>query len=399
MRVLLHDYAGHAFQADLSRQLAVRGHEVLHVSCGNWPAPKGLLKRREGDAPGLAFHTLELPGQFAKYSFVKRVRQEWVYGRLSARLLAEWRADVLIACNIPLDPLAQTVRAARRLGLPVVFWHQDVYSIAIRRYFRARLGLLGELIGRRYQRIEADAARGAAAVVAITNDFVPVLRGWGVSADRITVIPNWAPLASLPRHPRDNAWSREHRLHDKRVLLYAGSLGLKHDPEQLLALARAFRDQDDVLVLVVSSDSPTEFLRERATAEGLNNLQVLPFQPVDRVAEMQASASVLLSMLEAGAGVFSVPSKVLAQFCIGRAMLASMPLENDAARAICESGAGIVVAPDDTEAWVDAARRLLTDPERATAMGNAARAYAEREFDSSAIAARFEALLSKAIAP
>lgn len=393
MRVLLHDYAGHAFQADLSRQLAARGHQVLHVSCGNWPAPKGLLERREGDSGGLSFRTLELPGDFAKYSFVNRVRQEWVYGRRSARLLAEWRSDVMIACNIPLDPLAQTVRAARRLGIPVLFWHQDVYSIAIRRYFRARLGAIGELVGRRYERIEADAARGAAAVVAITEGFVPVLRDWGVPRDNITVIPNWAPLSSLPRHPRANDWSREHGLHDKRVLLYAGSLGLKHDPEQLLSLARAFRDDGDVVVLVVSSDSPTIELRQRADAEGLDNLRILPFQPVERVAEMQATASVLLSMLEAGAGVFSVPSKVLAQFCIGRPMLASMPAENDAARAIRDSGAGIVVEPDDRDGWVDAARKLLSDPERARHHGDAARAYAEREFDSAAIAERFERVL------
>ncbi len=30
MRILVHDYSGHPFQAQLSRELARRGHDVVH---------------------------------------------------------------------------------------------------------------------------------------------------------------------------------------------------------------------------------------------------------------------------------------------------------------------------------------------------------------------------------
>ncbi len=33
MRILVHDYSGHPFQAQLSRELARRGHDVVHSTC------------------------------------------------------------------------------------------------------------------------------------------------------------------------------------------------------------------------------------------------------------------------------------------------------------------------------------------------------------------------------
>ena len=60
----------------------------------------------------------------------------------------------------------------------------------------------------------------------------------------------------LPQRPRANAWAAAHGLSDKTVLLYSGTMGLKHDPELLVHLARRFKDRPDVRVVVVSTISP-----------------------------------------------------------------------------------------------------------------------------------------------
>ncbi|MGB0720819.1 MAG: glycosyltransferase family 4 protein [Gammaproteobacteria bacterium] len=397
MRVLLHDYTGHPFQADLARQLALLGHTVAHVSCDSFPAPKGLLTRREGDASSLEFRTLSMPGgRFGKYSYVRRWRQERAYGHLLTGLLRDWSPDVLLICNTPLDPLTTVARHCRRVGLPLVFWQQDIYSEAIKRYLGRRLGLAGRVLGQLYARKEAAVARQARAVIAISEHFRPILARWSVPASRVHVIANWAPLYPLPTPPGDaNPWKRKHGFTGKRLLLYAGTLGLKHDPGKLLLLAGAVADLDDVLVVVVSAGAVAEQVARDAADQGLDNLRLLPFQPHEEVPLMQASAEVLLSVLEQGAGAFSVPSKVLSQLCAGRALLASMPLENDAARMIDEAGAGIVTAPRDHQGWLDAARTLLADPERSRGMGVAARRYAEQAFDSRSIARRFEDVLEQ----
>jgi hypothetical protein len=67
---------------------------------------------------------------------------------------------------------------------------------------------------------------------------------------------------------------------------------------------------------------------------------VLDYQPYGQLAEVLATADVLVALLESSAGIFSVPSKVLAYLCAARPLLASMPKENLAARTIERAGAG-----------------------------------------------------------
>ncbi len=397
MRILLHDYTGHAFQADLARQLARLGHEVLHASCASFPAPKGCLARRDDDAPGLTFTTLRMARGFAKYSFVRRWQQERAYARPLNALIDDWRPDLLLICNTPLDPLVAALAHCRRQGIARVFWIQDLYSLAIRRYLGDRWLGLGKAVALRYARAEARATHLANARIVISESFLPTLRAWGHPPEAATVQPNWAPLADHPWLPQGNEWARRHGLAGRTVLLYAGTLGLKHDAGLLHDLAAAMANRPEVAVVVVSEGPAAEALRARARASGLAGLIVLPYQPVDQVATMLASARVHLTLLESGAGVFSVPSKLLGQLCAGRAQLASMPGENDAARMIEAADCGRVVAPGDRAGWLAAAQALVDDPGLCEALGRRARGFAEARFDSQAIARRFEAVLVEAL--
>ena len=45
MRIVVHDYAGHPNQVYLSRELARRGHQVLHLYAGSFETPRAA--RRE----------------------------------------------------------------------------------------------------------------------------------------------------------------------------------------------------------------------------------------------------------------------------------------------------------------------------------------------------------------
>ena len=44
-------------------------------------------------------------------------------------------------------------------------------------------------------------------VVAISEDFLPILDSWGVDRGAVTVIENWAPLDELRPVDRRNAWA------------------------------------------------------------------------------------------------------------------------------------------------------------------------------------------------
>ncbi len=391
MRILVHDYAGHAFPVQLSRELARQGHEVLHVFAAFFQTPKGPLLRQEGDPAGFQVKGLDLGRPFEKYNFVKRVFQDRAYGKLLAQEVAAYKPQVVLGNTMSLDAQGTVLATCLRYKIGFVLWLQDFYGIAIDRFVRKKIPLLGGFVGNRYLTLERQLLKQSDHIIAITEDFVPALAGFGVDRGKITVIENWAPRDELPVRPRDNDWSRAHGLDGRLTFLYAGTLGLKHNPELLLRLAEHYRGRNDVRVVVVSEGLGADFLKERGAA--LPNLVLLPFQPFAKVPDMIASGDILIAILEPEAGIFSVPSKVLTYLCAGRPLLGAIPPENLAARLITRERAGIAVPPTDARAFVDAAERLAGDPALRQAAGKNALDYASKTFDIGAIGARFAEIL------
>jgi glycosyltransferase involved in cell wall biosynthesis len=396
-RILVHDYSGHPFQAQLSRKLAARGHDVLHVHSESFLTPKGALTVTEHDPRTLRFSSIRLDAVIDKQSYVKRYFSEREYGRRLARLIRAEKPDVVISANTPLDAQRAAFRATRAASGRFVFWLQDIQGIAIERLLGERFNGAGKMVGRHYTRMEQKLLRAADAVVAISQDFANTLDRWHVAADRVHVIPNWASLDELPPRPKDNAWARAHGLADRFCFLYAGTIGLKHNPELLLRLALAYARHGDVCVTVVSEGDKARWLERRAADFGLK-LPVLPFQAYADMPDVMGSADVLLAMLDRDAGAFSVPSKVLSYLCAARPILASIPSENLAARLVRQTGCGAVVDPADLDGFVNAADALRrVAPEERLRMAGNALGYARRTFDLERIADRFEALLDPSL--
>jgi glycosyltransferase involved in cell wall biosynthesis len=62
------------------------------------------------------------------------------------------------------------------------------------------------------------------------------------------------------------------------------------------------------------------------------------------------------------------------------------------------AGCGLAVPPDDPDAFTEALRWLLTDPERSRAMGERGRQFVEQGFSPAAVAGAYEALFCELIA-
>jgi colanic acid biosynthesis glycosyl transferase WcaI len=397
MRWLIHDYAGHPFQVQLSRELARRGHSIVHAFAGGLVTPRGTLQVRTDDPPG--FSLVEVPMSSAyrenKYIFLKRRSYELAYGRELASLVHQMQPDSVISANTPTEPQWHMIKAARALNVPVVTWLQDFYSVAVTKLARKKSPFLGIMVGSWYQHLDGKCLRASAGVIAITHDFVPILNRFGVSTRQIEVIPNWAPLDDLPRRPRDNDWSQRNRLEGKFVFHYSGTLAMKHNPDLLRRLAVHFQHDPEVRVVVISEGPGADYLRARQVAENLSNLLLLPFQPFEDMPDALAASDVLIAVLEAEAGVFSVPSKVLTYHTAERAILGAMPLNNLASRILRQQGSGFCVAPGDVSGFVQAAATLRHDSRQRENMARAARQYAECEFDIKRIGDRFEAFFTR----
>ena len=403
MRIYLHDYGGHAFIVQLARRLAARGHAVRYGYSATNEAPHGDLARRPDDPGSLTLDpVVTAPVDKRARSLaglVRRRQAEARFGERAAEHVRQWDAEVVVAANAGLDVVRALMGAARDTDAAFVNWLQDVWSVGARGVLGKRLGFVGDLAGRALGVREGRMLRRADAVVAITEAFRPLLDGWGVAPERVTVLENWAPLDRLPQRPRDNAWARAHGLAGAPVALYSGTLGMKHDPAGLARLAeRLGAEAPGARLVVVSSGEGADWLEREKETRGLGALVLLPFQPFEVFPDVLGSADVFVAVLEPEASAVSVPSKVLAYLCAGRPAVLSVPADNLAAQIVTRERAGVVVAPGDAGALSAAVVALLRDGRQREAMGAAGRAYAERAFALDAIADRFEAVLAGAVA-
>ncbi len=221
--------------------------------------------------------------------------------------------------------------------------------------------MLGHLVGRFADRLERTIARRSHAVVAISPTFLERLAAWGV-ADKSTVVPNWAPIDELPVCEAANEWSVRMGLRGHPVVLYSGTLGLKHDPSILALISAQLRvSHPDAKVVVVSEGKGREWLEAWKREQLADNLVLLDFQPYEDLPNVMASADVLVAILEPDASRFSVPSKVLTYLCSSRPIVGVLPPDNSVAEILSTHGAGLVIDPVDRQDVAAEVAQLLND--------------------------------------
>ena len=398
MRLLVHDYSGHPFQVELSRWLAAQGHRVRHVYSAAVETPRGPLTPKAGDPAGFDIMALAEGRHLAKYSPLRRLTQEGRYARDLAHTIQVFAPDAVLCGNC--NPLIQiaAAKASHRSGAGFVYWLQDIYAHALRDAVGRSWRLLAPLAHRLGHAVEAYALSRSDNIVAISPPFATYAETTGLPSARVTTIPNWAPPLAKPADD-GAAWRAAHGLAGRRFLfVYAGTLGLKHDPERLAALARHFRADPEVAVVVASQGPGRKYLEQIKASESLTNLTLLDFQPYDTLPAMLRAADVLLALLSPAAGGYAVPSKVLTALRAGRPVLASLPPDNLAATTLRDSSAGLLVAPDDAAAWRTHAEDLRTDPDLRARLGAAGESFAASAFDMARIGPRFDAVLRRAAA-
>ncbi len=395
LRILINDRPGHPFEVELSRKLAERGYVVQHCYGAFFQSPRGALQKTAVDRDNLEIIGIQLDKPFAKYAFFKRLFQEIKYSKLLVAQIKAFQPDVAIFANTPSEAMALVYWRLRRTNIRFFFWVQDMYGIAINKILSKRLPIIGRSIGKIYIYLDKYLLKQSEQIILITEDFRPLLTEWGINSAKTTVIPNWATLSALPVRTKQNSWAKKHGLDTRFCFLYSGTLGMKHNPALLLQLALHYQRDKAVQIVVISEGLGADWLQKQKAVHQLTNLILLPYQPFVDLPDVLGAADVLIAILEPDAGVFSVPSKVLSYLCAKRPLLSAIPPENLAARIVSQNEAGIVTAPNDVAAFVQASQQLRQDADLRKRLGGNGRIYAETHFGVEKITDQFETIIKK----
>jgi colanic acid biosynthesis glycosyl transferase WcaI len=389
MKIVVNDHSGHAFTLQLSRQFVQSGHEVLHAYSASFQSPKGNFDDLPVSGSRLTVMPILIRGTFAKYSLLKRRKQEIEYARQLVSKLEIFKPQVVLSGTTPLFVQQHVQKYCLSKGIKFVYWCQDIYTVAIRQIARQRLGFLGFPIWYYFKKLEANLLKKSSHIISITDDFNTIFRQWDIQPRRVTCIPNWAPVREILLMGKNNQWAQQHRITDKTCVIYSGTLGLKHNPSLLSTAAAHFRKHPEVVFIVISEGLGAEFLEKEKEKLQLDNLLLLPFQHFKDMSQVLGTADILLAILENDAGTYSVPSKVLTYLCAQKPIVLAMPLSNLSASIVLENKAGYCISPDDQQGFCDHIEKLVTDASLRKEMGHNGRLYAEKNFDIQHIENKF----------
>lgn len=226
------------------------------------------------------------------------------------------------------------------------------------------------------------------AVVSVTHSFKTNLVRRGVSPDKIHVVTNGVDVSRFAPTAKDKALVAELGLQGKFVAGYIGTHGMAHALDTVLDAARALKhaeDGDNFRILMLGDGAARKALKERATAEGLDNVifvDTVSKQDVPRYWSLLDASIIHLRKSELFTTV--IPSKLFE--CMGMGVPVLHGVEGESADIVRDTDVGLPFEPEDAAALVAGVRRLHADAEllqRLRLNGpRAARAYDRRHLAS-----------------
>jgi colanic acid biosynthesis glycosyl transferase WcaI len=388
MRILINDFGGYPFPMQLSRFLANNGYTVLHTYVSNIKTPHGDMEKGE-DSGNLEILPIILNTEFKKYSFLGRLKGEYEFAKRVSVIINSFKPDIFLSANTPLLAQSILLDKCKQSKIKFIYWCQDIHSIAIENYLKKRLLFLGKWMSIYLKNKEIRLLEQSDHVITISDSFNDIFKEWGISRTHLSVIQNWAPVNEITIEPKINSWSTKFGVDNKLVVLYSGTLGLKHNPMLISNAAKRLKNNEEVIFVVISEGIGAQILIEQKKRFELNNLLVLPYQDYDIFPKVLGGSDILLSILEENASLFSVPSKVLTYLCAQKAILLSVPLDNLSAKIVTNSKSGYCVEPVDVDEFIDRISELIDNSDLRKKMGKNGRKYAEENFEISEIANKF----------
>ena len=260
MKIIIHDYAGHPFQVDLSRHLAKRGHKVYHLYFAGDKGPKGNMINYDNKLD-IFFEAIGSTDNYSKTNFFKRRMGDLQYGRDIATRISEINPDIVISGNTPTETQEIILNRCENIGIKFVYWCQDFYSIAASSILKKKLSFVGQLIGNYYQHLERNQMLRSDHIVLITERFRDQTNKWVINKKKISVIPNWGALNEINISSKSNAWAQKNNLEaSKDRVIYSGTMALKHNPVLIENLAK---ENPSIEVIVIGSGVGVDYLTKQ----------------------------------------------------------------------------------------------------------------------------------------
>lgn len=373
------------FSTGRAEYLATAGHEV--TVCTTFPyypawkvAPehrRSVVTREVRNGVTILRSHIYVPPQ---PTALKRVMHEASFiAAAMARAPFRRPPDIIFVISPPLGLAAAGIMLSNLWQVPYVFHVADLQPDAA-----VDLGMLraGAMVKALYG-LERAAYRRAGLISTLTPAMRARILTKGIAAHKVALFSDWThpEFFAIASEGGGGEFRRRFGLEEKFLVVHAGNMGFKQGLEVVLGAAELSRPNTSVAYLLVGDGAMRAQLETAARSKGLDNVHFIALQPQAVFRDLLAATDVALITQQAAVADIVFPSKVLTLMASARPLIASLSGGSEVARVLRESGAGVVVEPQQPQALWRAIQELSADHPRRAAMGARGRLYARRQWD------------------
>jgi len=264
----------------------------------------------------------------------------------ASRIVRSEGIDAIVTTSPPLSMNLIGASVKKLTGVPWIADQRDSLVLNADRRFERKTVQAKEKALERVVRLVASNADG---IVAVSEAIAEEIRGFDPTGP-VRVIPNGCDF--------DDFAGLEYTPGDRFRITHTGSFFGKRNPRTFLS-ALASSGLDDVVARFVGDfrSVDREWVQELDLGD---RLEVLDYLPHRRALELQrdSEANLLLLPDAAGRGKVVPSGKIFEYLAAERPIIAAVPTDGAAAKLVRETGAGIVVAPDDEKGIREALQGL-----------------------------------------
>jgi glycosyltransferase involved in cell wall biosynthesis len=344
---------------------------------------------------GIHVHWVRVP--YSNYmTYRERIRAFAEFAWLAAGKAAHLGGDVVFATSTPLTIALPAIYVSRLRRIPMVLEVRDLWpEIPI------AIGALHNPVSKALARaLEWLAYHASVYIIALSPGMAEGIMRRGIPSDRVTIIPNGCDveLFDVPYSQGQRIRMQLGILDDQPLIVYTGAFGLINGVGYLVEVAAAARSAaPDMRFILVGSGAESDQVSSKAETLGVLGKNLWIWEPIPKyeIPDLLAAATIATSVV--------IPLKPLWHNSANKffdALAAGRPIAINhggwQADLLEETGAGIVLPPEDPARAAQILASFVSDPERLRSAGEAARKLAHERFHRDDLARQLEDVLSGA---
>lgn len=222
-----------------------------------------------------------------------------------------------------------------------------------------------------WKKLNRWAYHRAERLAVLGRDMIPLMeKEYGIPASKMVYIPHWSPAeVNKPLRFSASKFTEKWILKDKFVVQYSGNMGLWHDIETFVHVAKLLENSSQIQFVFIGSGIRKKSALFLAKNLMVKNIQWHDFVNLENLHDSLAACHISLISQKAGLEGIAVPCKLYGILASGRAVIAQVPKRSEVALTVLEHQCGFISKPGNTEDLAQQLIKLANDPELVEKMG------------------------------